>query len=138
MFEVGDRRFEEPLEDAEHEDSTGVHLRDLSLDTGARFTYVYDFGDHWVHDIVVEEMYISTPIDDDEEPLPVLRGGERAGPREDSGGPDGYRELCEALGDHGHPEHRDHRRWAGEYDPDLFDLWMARNHLTLAAAWGAI
>lgn len=37
-FEVGDRRFEEPLDQAEYEDSTAIHLRDLALGTGARFT----------------------------------------------------------------------------------------------------
>jgi hypothetical protein len=39
-FEIGGRRFEEPLEEAEDEDSTAVRLRDLPLRTGARFTYV--------------------------------------------------------------------------------------------------
>ena len=62
-FAVGDRRFEELLEEAQDEDSTAVRLRDLPLGTGARFTYTYDFGDHWVHEIVVEELYISTPLD---------------------------------------------------------------------------
>ncbi len=137
-FEIGGRRFEEPLEEAEGEDSTVVRLRDLPLDTGARFTYTYDFGDHWVHEIEVEELYISTATDEDEEPLPVLYGGERAGPREDCGGPDGHREMCEALRDPGHPDHATFRLWADFYDPERFDAWMARNNLTLAAAWGAI
>src|SRR5215218_121944 len=95
-FAIGGRRFEEPLEEAEDEDSTAVRLRDLPLGTGAGFTYTYDFGDQWVHEIVVEELYISTQIDD-EDPLPMLYGGGRAGPREDCGGPDGHREMCEAL-----------------------------------------
>jgi hypothetical protein len=37
-FRIGERRFEEPDEEAEGEDSTAVRLRDLALSTGARFT----------------------------------------------------------------------------------------------------
>jgi hypothetical protein len=138
-FELGSRRFEEPLEDAEYDDSTAVRLRDMELSKGARFIYTYDLGDHWVHEIVVEDMHLITPMDeDDDRLLPMLYGGERAGPREDSGGPEGHRETCEALADPDHPDHGTSRLWAGVYDPERFDVWMARNNLTLAAAWGAV
>lgn len=136
-FTIGERRFEEPLEEAEDEDSTAVRLRDLALGRDASFTYTYDFGDHWVHEVIVEDVYIATPLDD-EPPLPFLYGGERAGPREDCGGPGAHREFCQAFRDPDHPEHRHDPRWANLYDPERFDLWMARNNLTLAAAWGAI
>lgn len=134
-FRVGESRFEEPDEDAEGEDSTAVALRDLSLVKGAAFTYTYDFGDNWRHEIVVEDVYIITPQEDDERLLPMLLTGERAGPHEDSGGPGGYGDVVEALRD---PARTLYRHWAGEYDPDRFDVWMTRNNLTLAAAWGAI
>lgn len=137
LFQAGERRFEEPLEDAEYEDSTAVRLRDLALSPDARLTYTYDFGDHWVHEIVVEGVYIVAPMDGDPS-LPVLRDGERAGPPEDCGGPDGYAEMLLALADPDHPEHGHYRLWAGDYDPDPFDLRTARHNLVLAAAWGAI
>lgn len=137
-FAAGGRRFTQPLEEGADEDSTAVRLRDLPLGTGTRFTYTYDFGDRWVHEVVVEDTYISTPLGRDEDPSPVLFGGERAGPREDSGGPDGHRHMCEALCDPGHPDHGTYRLWANVYDPERFDVWMARNNLALAAAWGAI
>lgn len=138
-FRVGERRFEEPDEEAEGEDSTATLLRDLKLTRGARFTYTYDFGDNWVHEIAVEDLHIVTPMDDDDDRLlPKLYGGERAGPHEDSGGPGGYQEMVEALRDPHHPEHAMYRRWAGDYDPERFDIWMAGNTLMLAAAWGAI
>lgn len=135
-FKVGARRFEEPLEEAEDEDSTAVHLRDLALGRGSRLTYTYDFGDHWVHEIVVEGVYMALPID--QPSVPILYGGERAGPPEDCGGPDGHAELLQALADPDHPEHESYRLWAGDYDPERFDVRTARNNLTLAAAWGAI
>jgi hypothetical protein len=135
-FEVNDRCFEEPLEDAEDEASTAVHLRDLALGTGSRLTYTYDFGDDWVHEIVVEGVYMALPVD--QPSIPVLYGGERAGPPEDCGGPYSYPDMLQALGDPDHPEHESYRLWAGDYDPERFDVRTARNNLTLAAAWGAI
>ncbi|MCA1789904.1 MAG: plasmid pRiA4b ORF-3 family protein [Thioalkalivibrio sp.] len=137
MFQVCDRRFEEPLEDAADEDATAVHLRDLGLGKGARLTYTYDFGDDWVHEIVVQGVHAATGLAGDP-PLPVLSGGERAGPPEDCGGPYSYAEMLQALADPDHPEHESYRLWAGDYDPERFDLRAARNSLTLAAAWGAI
>lgn len=136
-FEVGDRRFKESLDQAEDEDSTAIHLRDLALGTGARFTYTYDLGNSWVHEIEVKGVYIYTPVDGDPA-LPVLFGGERAGPPEDCGGPEGYAEMLRVRGDPDHPEHRKYRLWAGHYDPERFDVRMARNNLILATAWGAI
>lgn len=135
-FQVGERRFEEPLEEAEDEDATAVRLADLALKRDARFTYTYDFGDNWVHEIVVEGVYIAIPLDHPE--MPVLRGGQRAGPPEDCGGPGGYARMLEVLRDPGHPEHGECRRWAGPFDPEQFDERMACNTLILAAAWGAI
>jgi hypothetical protein len=136
-FEAGERRFEEPDVEATGEDSTVVRLADLKLEKGARFTYTYGFGDDWVHEIEVRDVYISTPRDD-EPPFPMLLGGARAGPHEDSGGPHGHQQMVDALRDPRHPEHKEYRRWAAVYDPERFDVWMARNNLTLAAAWGAI
>ncbi|HEU4886047.1 MAG TPA: plasmid pRiA4b ORF-3 family protein [Longimicrobium sp.] len=136
-FQAGERSFEEPDIEATGEDSTTVQLRDLELTKGGRFTYTYDFGDDWVHEIEVKDIYASTPRDDGPR-FPELLGGERAGPHEDSGGPRGYQQMVEALRDPRHPEHKTYRSWAGDYDPERFDVWMARNNLTLAAAWGAI
>ncbi|HET7231099.1 MAG TPA: plasmid pRiA4b ORF-3 family protein [Longimicrobium sp.] len=137
-FEAGGRRFEEPLEDAEYEDSTSVRLRDLPLGSGARFTYTYDFGDHWVHEIVVEEVH-EAEHRPDEPWLPALLAGERAGPHEDSGGPHGYAEMVKALRNKRNAEHRGYREWVGPaYDPERFDAWHASQNLALAAAWGAI
>jgi hypothetical protein len=138
-FRVGERRFEAPDEEAEGEDSTAIRIGDLALGTSARFTYTYDFGDNWVHEIAMQEILVITPEDDDDERLlPLLIEGERAGPHEDSGGPSGYQDMIAALRDRSNPEHKLYRRWAGDYDPERFDVWIARNNLTLAAAWDAI
>ncbi|HEX6039217.1 plasmid pRiA4b ORF-3 family protein [Longimicrobium sp.] len=135
-FKMGERRFGPPHEEALGEDSTTVRLADLGLTKGGRLTYTYDFGDNWVHEVHVSGGYIAIPADGPD--LPVLLEGERAGPPEDCGGPWGYAEMLEALRDANHPEHGPCRLWAGKYDPELFDVRMARKNLVLAAVWGAI
>ncbi len=140
-FDAGEEHFEPSYEEADEddEDATSVCLRDLQLGKGARFTYTYGLLDCWVHKIAVKDVYIITPMDeDDERLLPMLYDGERAAPPEDCGGPQGYAEMLEALRDSRHPEHHHVRLRAGDYDPERFDLRMARNNLLLAAAWGAI
>ena len=49
--------------------------------------------------------------------------GERAGPAEDSGGPDRFGEMLFALADSKHPEHQSMREWLGRpFDPREFDV----------------
>jgi hypothetical protein len=136
-FRVGQRRFEAPGEEAEQEDSTGTELRSLRLKAGDCFEYIYDFGDHWIHDIKVEKR---SPVSEIEWGLlPALLDGERAGPHEDSGGPYSNAEVRRAFLDPKHPEHSARRDWAGKhYDPRQFDPWLANQNLILVAAWGAI
>jgi hypothetical protein len=65
---------------------------------GERLTYVYNFGDGWQHTIVVED--VTTPVPD--VAYPRCLAGRRAAPPEDCGGPYGYADLLDVLGD---PEH---------------------------------
>ena len=83
------------------------------------FTYVYDMGDYWLHDIVVEEI-LSNDIG---EPVLQCVAGARHCPPEDIGGAPGYEEFLSAIGD---PAHEDHDYFADVYgdgfDPEAFDL----------------
>ena len=84
---------------------------------GDRIVYVYDFGDEWTHDIVLEEI---TPSDSGR-PVTCI-GGERACPPEDCGGPWGYQTMLEALADPGHDQHADMKSWIGDsFDAERFD-----------------
>jgi hypothetical protein len=56
---------------------------------GARATYEYDFGDGWVHDVVLEE--IGAPLPG--ATYPMCLAGARACPPENCGGIPGYRNL---------------------------------------------
>ena len=57
-FELGDRRFEAPDPEAEGEDSNRTTLASLHLEANARLEYTYDFGDEWLHEIVVEAVVL--------------------------------------------------------------------------------
>lgn len=97
--------------------------RRISLDqalVGARtIRYLYDFGDNWNHDIVVEK---TRPNTDADITVPACIDGRRACPPEDCGGSWGYRELLNILADPTHPERTERLEWTGgPIDPDAFD-----------------
>lgn len=86
---------------------------------GARFEYLYDFGDGWRHEVIVEKIAPHDP----EFHRPECLAGERAYPPEDCGGPPGYEEFLEAIRDPSHPEHKDQPAWVGgRFGPEAFDL----------------
>ena len=82
-----------------------------------RWTYEYDFGDSWEHDIVFE----GYPVKQSRETYPVCIAGQRACPPEDVGGPWGYVELLEAVSDAEHERHEELLEWVGPIDPEVFD-----------------
>jgi hypothetical protein len=99
-------------------DETQSTLRQIAKGQGSVFTYEYDFGDSWHHELLVES--IEPP---EEFKYPVCLAGERACPPEDVGGIWGYEEFLDAIRDPDHPEHEDYVEWiGGEFDPEAFDL----------------
>lgn len=133
-FEVRDRAFEA----AEAEDAAAISLAELSLKEGERFTYIYDFGDDWHHELTVEG-FLPMPGPGDPDWSPRLMGGARAAPPEDSGGPSGYDTMLAALTDPDHPEHDEFRAWLpDDYDPERFDRWALDHALSLVSGWGAV
>jgi hypothetical protein len=90
-----------------------------ALGNRRKFRYWYDFGDDWWHEIAIEKRL---PNDGQG---PRLLAGERACPPEDSGGPWGYADLLETLANPDHPEYPELREWAGDFDPERFDLEVA-------------
>ena len=83
------------------------------------FTFDYDFGDGWEHDVVIEELIHS----DTGLKFAVCLDGERACPPDDVGGPGGYVAFLAAIADPGHEEHADLLEWVGgSFDPAAFDV----------------
>ena len=109
----------DPDADEALQDENNWTLKEL-LDTGVKeFEYVYDFGDDWVHGIVVEPATRSGAPG----ASPLCLAGENACPPEDVGGPHGYAEFLKAIADPAHEEHESYLRWiGGVWDPKGFDL----------------
>ena len=76
---------------------------------------VYDFGDHWVHDVTVE-----TIEKHDTAFKRRLLDGARSFPREDCGGLPGYLDCVEVVATGEDPNEL--REWIGDWDPEQFDL----------------
>jgi hypothetical protein len=85
------------------------------------FTYIYDFGDDWIHQIVLEKIL------NDEIKQPVCLAGKGTCPPEDCGGPWGYENLKLILADPAHEEYLETKEWMGleadeEWDANYFDV----------------
>jgi hypothetical protein len=97
----------------------------------SKITYVYDFGDDWRHEILVENV-----LDPDETvTYPRCTGGRRAAPPEDSGGIWSYACMLEVFADPKHPEHANTLERLGldgaaGFDPSAFDAPAITKALT--------
>jgi hypothetical protein len=122
-FLIGDQRigmcFDDDPEDDIDEKSVTVLQ---ALREERRFSFAYDFGDSWDHDVVVEDLTWSSVA----LTFAVCLEGENACPPDDVGGASGYRRFVKAITD---PEHEEHDRtigWVdGPFDPTEFDVAKA-------------
>ena len=118
-FDIAGRQYGDPriLEDVA--DETRLTLNGLIRSGVARFTYTYDLGDNWQHQVLIERTQPAL----DAGSYPACVAGKRNCPPEDCGGPWGYAELLAVIADPTHPEHAERRAWLGEdFDPDKFDV----------------
>jgi hypothetical protein len=86
-----------------------------------KYKYIYDFGDDWIHKIVLEK------TTNEESLKAILIKGKGACPPEDCGGPWGYARLKEILADVKDPEHEEMIEWLGlepgeQWDAAAFNL----------------
>jgi Plasmid pRiA4b ORF-3-like protein len=130
MFVRGADHYGRPDLDLPMRDERIATLRDLAGGEGDRFTYEYDFGDGWDHEILLEKLIDAEQGDR----YPACVAGEQACPPEDSGGAFGYMELVEIVATPGHPDHDALLRWLGiekgaDFDPARFDLVEANRRL---------
>lgn len=97
----------------------GVRLADVVTKPKQRFRYEYDFGDGWLHDIVLESIQ---PVHM-ETTYPRFVDGRNACPPDDVGGPPGYETFVEAVTDPSHEEHERVTAWSGgRFDPTFLDV----------------
>ena len=124
--EFGDSRLYDgdPVIDVKH-----VPINTLLKNEKDELLYEYDFGDSWLHRIVLEKVVIDR---EGEFVRPECIDGLRAAPPEDVGGFPGFQEFLKIWRDPDHPEYNEMRRWAGKkYDPDTFDLKKANTMLRM-------
>lgn len=121
QFIVGHSYYGEPDPEMgpEIRDEKRIKLSQIVTGEKFKFTYEYDFGDSWEHEVLVEKILPPEPGGR----YPICLKGARACPPEDVGGVWGYDSFLEAIGNPNHPEHEDMLEWVGdEFDPEAFDL----------------
>ncbi len=130
-FIVGDKSFGVPdpvFHDPSHpgRDEKIVKLGSVVKKEKSAFLYVYDLGDCWEHEILLEKKL----PEETGAHYPVCIGGERNCPPEDCGGIWGYSDFLETIKDRDHPEHESMLEWiGGRFDPEEFHLKAANESL---------
>ncbi|GEN32975.1 DUF6155 family protein [Aneurinibacillus danicus] len=94
------------------QEKISVHV----TEEGQHFIYLYDYGDNWEHELVLERI-----VEQEKETYPVCLEGERHCPPEDVGGVPGYLEVLEILQNKSHPEYEHTLMWVGgRFNPEAF------------------
>jgi len=130
QFEVGDVRYTDPrflIDDFGAVDYSGIAVSNLIAEHGSklRFSYEYDFGDGWEHDLVLEEMIEAEPG----KRYPRCIDGERACPPEDVGGIYGFADYVKAITNPNDDEYEELIEWNGPFDPDKFSAAVATRRM---------
>ncbi len=100
-----------------------TYLSELFVKEKDKLLYEYDFGDGWLHEIVLEKI-----LDlDTTKKYPIYVTGKGMCPPEDCGGVYGYAEILEALKDPKHEQYEEYCEWLGiesgdEWNPEEFDI----------------
>jgi len=130
QFEIGRRIYRVPdpddyLYERKVINESRVRLREVVPRVATHFEYLYDFGDSWRHDLLLEAIVLP----DLGAEYPHCLAGERHTPLEDVGGSPGYENYLEALADPEHKEHENVLRWRGPFDPEAFSLTAVNQQL---------
>lgn len=126
-FHVGSRLYGPPDPEFGRKiiDAKRIRIPALLPSVGTHFEYVYDLGDYWQHDLLVEGNPQPTPGVN----YPRCIAGERSCPPEDVGGPRGYEDYLEALADPDHKQHEEMMAWRGPFDPVAFSIEQVNREL---------
>jgi hypothetical protein len=106
-------------DDLSNIDYEGMIISDLLEKAKDKIEYEYDFGDGWIHDVILEKVLLP----DETMKAPVCIDGALACPPEDCGGIWGYASMLEILKDPGHEQYEETLEWVGEtFNPEFFDI----------------
>ncbi|MBX6352948.1 MAG: plasmid pRiA4b ORF-3 family protein [Thermoflavifilum sp.] len=117
---------EYPQRERLHLDARYTSLASCQFERGDVLTYLYDFGDEWLHLIRVDVVFPDHP---QVKRLECLDGA-GACPPEDVGGVSGYAAFLEAITDPTHEEHFEYLQWVGgPFDPADFNVHEVNRRL---------
>ena len=102
-------------DDEEIINSKKIKLSAIFTEKGQKFTYIYDFGDYWQHNITLEDIKEGTAKKAE------LLDGKGACPPEDCGGAGGYEWMREVLSNPENEEYESMRNWLGMEEDDTWD-----------------
>lgn len=118
-FEINKNYYGDPsMSDTTEFDEVKFPLNKVIHKEKDKFAYIYDFGDNWEHEVLVEKI-----ITQERKQYPTCLVGKRACPPEDSGGIWGYEYKLEVIQNPKHPDYKDMLEWMGEdFDSEAFDI----------------
>jgi hypothetical protein len=100
-------------------DSRKIKLKKILKSEKSKIHYEYDFGDSWMHTILLEKIL----KEEDTGQIPRCIKGKGHCPPEDCGGVWGYEELLMAISNPKHKDYEATMEWlGGEFDPAFFDM----------------
>jgi len=99
-------------------DESATQLAKVLKSEGDSMIYLYDVGDDWRHEVVLEKIVPAKATANH----PICLAGERRCPPEDVGGVRGYQDFLEVIFDPAHEEYEHLVGWAGGHFIDEFDL----------------
>ena len=120
-FKISDKKYtENPESKSDGLEAGKYRLMDLIKTKGRIFQYIYDFGDYWEHEIIVEDSRYQPASEDLASkyfgrPSIECLDGARACPPEDVGSVQGYYNFCAAIKNHRHKEHRSMKQWFASF-----------------------
>lgn len=127
-FWIAGVEYGQPMPEYDFDVRNELRVKLSKVVTGEKFKfqYIYDMGDSWEHEILLEKELPADP----QVRYPTCLTGKRACPPEDCGGAWGYESFLEAIQNPNHPEHESMLEWVGgEFDPEDFDLNMVNQML---------
>lgn len=120
QFVKDSKFYSDPDDDSSAEiiDYRKIKLKQVVSEEKQSFLYEYDFGDDWVHIIVLEKV-----LKYHWQKYPVCLDGKRNCPPEDCGGPFGYADFLEAVSNPENEDHEEMVEWIGDkFDAEYFNI----------------
>lgn len=107
-------------------DAGSTQLKELITKEKQKISYLYDFGDSWEHEILVEKILPK----DTKITYPVCTGGKSNTPPEDCGGIYGFYDILEIIKDKNNEQREEMLDWLGEeYEANYFNLKEINHNL---------